>query len=130
MFTKETLDEHLYWYKVRVDFLYDGDSITALKLDFGFGFSRTVKRGDDGGIRFYGLDTPELNTPEGKDVRDLLKPLEGKYVYVRSHKDKSGKYGRYLFELFVPTDAFGFHGDVKYMNLNQYLLDKGYAKPM
>lgn len=126
--SKESLDDKLYWYKVRVDFLYDGDSITALQLNFGFGLSKTVSRGDSDGIRFYGLNAPELNTPEGKELRDFLKPLEGEYIYVRSIRDKKGKYGRYLFVLYVRDNLLNGEESLgNYMNLNDYMIWKGLA---
>lgn len=122
------LQDHLYWYKVRVDFLYDGDSITAMRLDFGFGINKEVKRGDGDGIRFYGIDAPEMRTDEGKALAKRLKVLEGKTIICKSHKDKSGKYGRYLFELFVPYNLmYGGSEDKLYVNLNQWLVEQGLA---
>lgn len=127
-FTIGVLRDYLYWYQVRIDFLYDADSITAMRLDFGMGIHQTVKRGDSKGIRFYGLNAPELNTPEGKELTKRLKHLEGMTVIAKSHKDKSGKYGRYLFELFVPYNAlYGGQEDQLYVNLNQYLIEEGLA---
>lgn len=124
----EDLQSYLYWYKVRVDFLYDGDSITAMKLDFGFGMSRVIERGDGDGIRFYGIDAPEMRTEEGKALSKRLKVLEGKTIICRSYKDKSGKYGRYLFELFVPYNLLnGGSEDKIYINLNQWLVEQGLA---
>jgi endonuclease YncB( thermonuclease family) len=137
------LQEYLYWYKVRVDFLYDGDSVTAMKLDFGFGFSREVKRGDGDGIRFYGIDAPEMRTKEGKALAKKLKFLEGETIICRSYKEKSGKYGRYLFELYVPTHLIALNFEdispeeyeqIKnlnaYINLNEYLVEQGFVKAL
>jgi len=126
---RHDIEQKLYWYSVQINFIYDGDSITAYELDFGFGFKKTVGRGE-GGIRFYGINTPELNTSEGILVRDYIKPIEGQKVFVRSHRDKSGKYGRYLFELFVPETYFGGMDPNNYINLNHHLLEKGMATKM
>lgn len=125
------LEKHLYWYKAKLNFIYDGDSVTAFELDFGFGLTQIVKRGDSKGIRLYGIDTPELNTEKGKLIRDYIKPLEGETVFLRSYKDRSGKYGRYLFELFVPCRKLSNVIEVSgYVNLNQHLLDQGMADEM
>ena len=131
-FKIDELREKLYWYNVRVDFLYDGDTITAMQLDFGFGLTRTIKRGDGDGIRFYGINTPEMNTEEGKKLAKRLKVLEGKHVICRSYRDKSGKYGRYLFELFPEAKLItGWEEEEGVcINLNQWLLEQGLAKPM
>jgi endonuclease YncB( thermonuclease family) len=124
----ELLRQYLYWYQVRIDFLYDGDSITAMQLDFGMGLNQLVKRGDSKGIRFYGLNAPELNTDAGKELTKRLKHLEGMTIIAKSYKDKSGKYGRYLFELFVPYNSlFGGEDDKTYINLNEWLVEEGLA---
>lgn len=128
-FNEVDLKSNLYWYSVRVDFLYDGDSITAMKLDFGFGLSRVVERGDGDGIRFYGINAPEMRTTEGKELAKRLKTLEGETIICRSHKDKSGKYGRYLFELFPPVELItGEKEDGVCINLNKWLIENGYAE--
>lgn len=130
-YTKEELQDHLYWYKAKLNFIYDGDSVTAFELSFGFGLTQIVNRGDTRGMRLYGIDTPELNTEKGKIIRDYIKPLEGETIFVRSYKDKSGKYGRYLFELFVPCRLLSNVIEVSgYVNLNQHLLDQGMAEEM
>jgi endonuclease YncB( thermonuclease family) len=122
------LNEYLYWYRVRIDFLYDADTITAMQLDFGFGISQIVKRGDGKGIRFFGLNAPEMRTTEGKELTKRLKPLEGTTVFAKSHKDKSGKYGRYLFEIYVPYNTmYGGEDDTTYINLNEFLIEEGLA---
>ena len=123
---RSDIEEKLYWYRAKLNFIYDGDSVTAFELDFGFGLTQITNRGDRRGIRFYGIDTPELNTDEGKKVRDYIKPFEGQTVFVRSIKDSSGKYGRYLFELWVPK-LFEADSD-EYFNLNKHLIEIGMAK--
>ena len=124
MITKNELEEKLYWYRAKVLNLYDGDSITAHILDYGFGHKHYVQRGDGSSIRFYGIDAPELNTSEGKEARDFLKVLNGETVYLKSHKHKKGKYGRYLFTVYAQGKLFGLDGIV---NVNKLLIDKGLA---
>ena len=117
----------LYYYSIKVNYLHDGDTITAYELDYGFGLKQEIKRGQGRRIRFYGINAPELSTDIGKATRDWLKEmLEGETVTVKSYKDKTGKYGGYLFEIFVPGKWLG--ENKKLINLNQWMVDEGWAK--
>lgn len=113
--------EHLYTYKATLLYVYDGDSITSFKLDFGFGFSHIIKRGEGRSIRLYGVNAEPLSTDLGKQARDFLKQFEGQEVLVKSYKDKTGKYGRYLFEVFAEYEG-------KLQNINKVMLEKGLVK--
>lgn len=120
------MEDNLYYYKLKVNYLHDGDTITAYELDYGFGVKQEIKRGQGRRIRFYGINAPELRTQEGKDLRDRLKQLlEGKDILVKSHKDKTGKYGGYLFELFVPGEWLDSEEEL--VNLNKWLIEMNYA---
>jgi len=108
----------MYEYKIKeVIKIYDGDTITVL-LDLGFNIYKKEV------IRLYGIDTPEIRgkeRPEGLISRDRLVQLieENPDMYVKTHKDKAGKYGRMLGELCVP-------GFVR--TLNEMLVDEGLAE--
>lgn len=108
----------LYQYKAKVVDIYDGDTFT-LDIDTGFDIHKIEK------IRLARIDTPELRGEEkeqGKFVRDHVKQLVlGKEIIIHTDKDKKGKYGRYIAEVYYQ----GPSGD--YINLNDYLLDKGMA---
>ena len=121
------MESNLYTYKVEVDYVYDGDTITAYSIDFGFGFKQQVKRGAGRRIRFYGINTEKRSTELGKAVTVWLKELlEGKEVFVKSHKDRTGKYGGYLFTIYVPGEWLG---EVKeWVNLNQWMVENGFAE--
>ena len=112
---------NLYTYKVPyIHSVYDGDTCT-LDIDLGLNTIRCKEK-----VRLYGIDTPELRgvsdeeKERGRAARDWLweKLDEAEEVVIRTHKDKSGKYGRLLGTLYA---------DGK--NLNSALIDQGLAKP-
>ena len=106
----------MYTYKAKIIAVYDGDTVTAI-VDLGFLHSQEMK------LRLYGIDTPELRGAEkveGKKVRDIVRSLIlDKEVIIRTYKDKQGKYGRYLGDIVLEDG----------LNLNQWLIDNGHAKP-
>tara|TARA_B110000285_G_C15024025_1_gene563161 strand:- start:400 stop:753 length:354 start_codon:yes stop_codon:yes gene_type:complete len=109
----------LYTYKIsKIHSVYDGDTVT---VDIDLGLNVVIRKEK---VRLYGIDTPELRgvAPEikakGIVARDWLHDqLDGAdEVLVRTHKDKSGKYGRLLGELFADG-----------VNLNETLVELGMA---
>lgn len=112
--------ENLYFYKVKeLLSVYDGDTITVL-LDLGMGIYRKEK------IRFYGINTPELRgdeRPEGLISKDfVINILKDKTIYIKTHLDKTGKYGRLLGEVYV-DDGSGL-----LLNVNKELINQGLAE--
>jgi len=109
----------MYEYKVKeIVKIYDGDTITVI-LDLGFGITKKEI------IRLFGIDTPEIRgeeRPDGLRSRERLIELieENPDFYIKTYKDKAGKYGRMLGELMVPD---------KKTSLNQVLVNEGFAKP-
>jgi len=105
----------MYEYKATVTKVYDGDTIT---VDFDLGFGILIRKQK---IRLLGVNTPEVRgaeKPEGIISRDALRQrILGKVVTVRTSKDKKGKYGRWLGEVFMEEE-----------NINQWLISEGYAK--
>ena len=105
----------MYEYKALVTKVYDGDTIT---VDFDLGFGIMLKKQT---IRLFGINTPEVRGIEKADgiiSRDALRQrILGKQVIIKTSKDKKGKYGRWLGEVFVEDE-----------NINQWLLKEGYAK--
>jgi len=110
-----------YVYNVDSDsvYVYDGDTITCW-IDLGFNIGRKEK------FRLLGIDTPELRgeeREEGLVSRDFLRELikqgisNKKDIMIKTKKDRTGKYGRYLATLYI--------GEV---NVNELLLKEGYAK--
>ena len=105
----------MYEYKATVTKVYDGDTIT---VDFDLGFGILIRKQK---IRLLGINTPEVRGPEkpqGIISRNALRQrILGKVVTVKTSKDKKGKYGRWLGEVFMEEE-----------NINQWLITEGYAK--
>lgn len=105
-----------YYYSAYVTSVYDGDTITV-DLDLGLG---VWMRGQK--LRLYGINTPELRGSERKEgmiVRDYVRgEILNTFVLIKTHKDKKGKYGRWLAEVFKDGNS-----------LNDELLSLGFAKP-
>ena len=113
-------EAYLYHYRAVVLDAYDGDTLTV-KLDLGLKMFHITK------VRLYGVDTPELRGAErqaGLDARNVVHELvKGREVLVRTHKDRKGKYGRYLAEIiFEHPDLDGP------TNLSDYLVAHGHAR--
>ena len=104
----------MYEYKAKIIKVYDGDTVTAL-IDLGFNVSVTEK------IRLYGLNTPEVRGEErsnGLISRDKLRDrILGKEVVIKTRKDKKGKYGRYIAEIYLEDE-----------NINEWLISEGLAE--
>lgn len=97
--------------------IYDGDTVT-LTLDLGFGIHKTDN------FRLSNLNAPEIRgeeRPEGLISRDWLRnKLENatdKDFRVLTEKDKKGKYGRYIAELFLDG-----------VSVNEELISEGMAE--
>lgn len=131
-------DEELYWYKAKLEKVVDGDTVDLL-VDQGFGhFTKTR-------FRLLGINTPELKgetLKAGQEARAFLSSIlspasvAGK-IRIKSHRDGSDKYGRYLCELHVPL-TYNNAGDWKsacfdtngiWTPLNPVLVKAGHAVP-
>jgi len=106
----------MYEYRAFVRKVYDGDTITC-DIDLGF---NVIMRNQK--LRLVGINTPEVrgeSRPEGLKVRDIVRSrISNKWVVIKTHKDKKGKYGRWLGEIYE-SDAEE--------SLNQWLLNEGHA---
>lgn len=104
----------VYEYKAKVIGAYDADTVT-LDIDLGCWVHIAKEK-----CRLLGIDAPEMRGSEkeqGKIARDALRNLIlGKEVTIKTTKDKRGKYGRLLVDIFI--------GEV---HVNQWLVDNGYA---
>lgn len=103
-----------YTYDAVVRAVHDGDTVT---LDVDLGFDTWIHGLK---VRLYGINAPELNTPEGKKAQTFLAGLLliGSKVVIGTVKDKQEKYGRYLGTIIA-----------KDTNVNDHLVKNGYAKP-
>jgi len=115
------MEEKLYFYKALVTGVYDGDTCTV-NIDLGL---HCWLHGEK--IRFARIDAPELRGEEreqGLLSRDYLRELIlNKEIFLETIKDKKGKYGRYLGEIWI-LDSQG-----KYININDKMMADGYAQP-
>lgn len=117
-----TAKKELHCYKISFIRNYDGDTIRA-DIELGFGLKLENKE-----IRLINIDTPELRStdPEKKarayEAKDFVreKLTSAKYLILKTRKDKTGKYGRVLGEIFIDG------GDE---SINEMLVNEGLAAP-
>ncbi len=109
-----------YTYRALVVSVYDGDTCTV-DIDLGMG---VWVRGEK--IRLYRINTPEVRGDQREDgliSRDRLRELiDGKSIILETIRDKKGKYGRYLGEIWLETEG----GDP--VNINDLLVSEGLAE--
>lgn len=102
-----------YVYNAKVVSVYDGDTVT-ITVNLGFYVNITEK------FRLLRINTPEIRGEEreaGLISRDALRELIlDKDVVIKTFKDRKGKYGRYLVEIYL--------GEI---NVNDWLVENGYA---
>lgn len=124
----------MYTYKLEVTSIYDGDTLNGV-VDLGFNIRMDVK------VRLGRIDTPELRTKDldekarGYAARDWLREFCEKYkdgLMVKT--TKKGKYGRWIGEILLSEDDFGYDEDLKYYlpsdgyyNINDILVHEGHA---
>ena len=110
----------MYEYRARVMRVIDGDTVEA-EIDLGFRVSLEVV------LRLVGINTPEVHGPDRPrglaakqhlvELLQQLTPADGQ-ITVRTQKDLTEKYGRYLATL-IASDV----------NLNDRLVTDGHAVP-
>ena len=116
---EDKMNKSLYHYKAYVTKVYDGDTVTV-DIDLGLNvFAKKEK------IRLSRINAPELRgeeREEGLKSRDFLRSLIfKKEILVQTIKDRKGKYGRYLGEIFLVDEAG------QKTNINDLLVEKGFA---
>lgn len=100
----------MYEYRAKLVRVKDGDTV-VLDLDLGF-YSWRLNQP----YRLLRIDTPEMNTAEGKESRTALEDfLAGKVLAARTQK--SDNFGRFLAELLADGE-----------NVSDWLVSNGYAK--
>jgi len=106
----------MHEYRAEIVRVVDGDTIDA-RLDLGFYMSAELR------LRLAGIDAPETRGPEREAGKAATAALVAKLAedpgpcIVRT--SKTGKYGRWLADIFSPS---GLH-------LNNWLLEAGHANP-
>ena len=105
----------MYEYRAYVRRVYDGDTITV-DIDLGFGMVVTNQK-----VRLLKINAPEIRgkqRPEGLKSRDALRSkIANKWIIIKTKKDKKGKYGRWLAEVWIDD-----------VLINDWLISEGFAK--
>ena len=112
----------MYEYRWKVVKIIDGDTVDV-DIDLGFGVWLHKER-----VRLFGIDTPESRTRDLEEKKYGLaakKFLTGMLdddggIILKTHKDKTGKFGRILGELWRTTN----YAD---QSINNYMIDKHHA---
>jgi len=112
----------MYEYRCKVVKIIDGDTVDV-DIDLGFGVWLKKER-----IRMFGIDTPESRTRDLEEkkyglaakayITKLLDDEGG--IVLKTRKDKEGKYGRILGELWRTTDFAD-------KSINDYMIEKHHA---
>ena len=99
----------MHEYKCKILRIVDGDTVDV-DIDLGFGVWLHKER-----IRMMGIDTPESRTSDKEEkvygmlsknfVKDTL-PI-GSIQILRTHKDKTGKFGRILGDFLIEDKSLG-----------------------
>ncbi len=123
--------DELFTYKAYVNKIIDGDTL-IVAFDFQLDNSVSQK------LRLRGIDCPEIDTEEGQRARRFVESRlkDCEFVIVKTCKDRSDKYDRYLADVFYlprlwergqagETDPARVAAEGKF--LNQELLDEHLA---
>ncbi len=106
----------MYEYRAFVRKVYDGDTVT---VDIDLGFDVVLKNQK---IRLVRINAPEVRgkeRSEGLKSRDALRAKIGnRWIKIRTQKDKKGKYGRWLGEIWLED-----------LCINDWLISEGFAGP-
>jgi len=108
----------MYEYRCTVVHIVDGDTVDV-DIDLGFGVWMKKQR-----IRMYGIDTPESRTRDlvekkyGLAAKEFLTGMldDKAGITLKTHKDKEGKFGRILGELWRSTN----YAD---QSINEYIIE-------
>jgi len=109
------MEKQLYVYKAKIISIYDGDTVRA---DIDLGCSVVIKNEP---LRLDSINAPEVrgdSREDGLKSRDFLRHLIlGKDVIMKTFKDKKGKYGRYIADIYT----------IEGVSVSKLLVDEGYA---
>lgn len=104
-----------YWYNGTIARVVDGDTVDVI-IDLGLSVYHHTR------MRLARINAPETRGAErlhGLASKHYLQTqIEGQEVLIQTIKDRKGKFGRYIAEVF---DAEG-------VNINDLMVENGYAK--
>jgi len=111
----------MYEYRCKVVKIIDGDTVDV-DIDLGFGVWMHKER-----VRLYGIDTPESRTRDLEEKKYglaakkfLTGMLDDDGIILKTYKDKTGKFGRILGELWRTSN----YAD---KSINDYMIEKHHA---
>ena len=111
-------DAELFHYTAQVQSVYDGDTC-RVDIDLGLGIWLRNEK-----LRLMRINAPEMTGPDkarGIPSRDFLRGLiDGREIIIETVKDRRGKYGRYLAEIWIEQDGV-------WSNVNDALVAAGHA---
>jgi len=111
-------DAELFHYTALVQSVYDGDTC-RVDIDLGLGIWIHNEK-----LRLVRINAPEMtgpDQPQGVASRDFLRSLiDGKEIIIETLKDRRGKYGRYLAEIWIEKNG-------GWINVNDALVAAGHA---
>jgi len=106
----------MYEYNAEVLRVVDGDTVDLL-VDIGFNVKIKER------FRLYGINAPETRTKDldekkrGLDAKEwLIARINHQPITIKTIKDKKGKFGRYLAEIYSNGE-----------NLNKQMVTLGFA---
>lgn len=115
--------DKLWHYRCKIVRVIDGDTAVAM-IDKGFGNYQLEN------LRFWGINTPELRPRKGTDEEKEAEKVEARAAKARVEElilgreviiktAKSGKFGRFLAEIYLPDDPT--------KTVNDLLVEEGLA---
>jgi len=114
------MDDYLFHYSAKVIDVYDGDTVRA-DIDLGL---KTWIRNEK--LRLSRINAPELRGEEreaGLRARDFLREqILNQDVIISTIRDKKGKYGRYIAEIWRKSAGGEF------TNVNDLLVQQEHAR--
>ena len=113
----------MYEYKATILRVVDGDTLDLL-IDLGMNVHVKER------VRLARINTPEIHGVK-KDSEEYIKGMQakllvetilaGQELIVKTIKDKKGKYGRYIAEIYIDKDG-------NLINLSDHLVEYGHAE--
>ncbi len=117
------MEDKLYWYKGKCTRVVDGDTFD---ISFSMGLDLYLEKR----VRLYGIDTPETyGVKKGSEEYIAGKKATARAIelvtdvdlWIKTIKDKTGKYGRYLVEVYKEING-------EYICINDLLVTEGLAE--
>ena len=117
----------MYTYTAQLQRVIDGDTVDVV-IDLGFSITYKCR------IRLKGINAPESRTRDLKEKakglaakKRLEELLDAEELIIRTHLDKTGKYGRILGKIYTGCNPW-LSGDDE-VCVNDVMIEEGHAVP-